>query len=53
MWRVGWQYCKDPNEINSAIAERAWEGLSDASQIISVAYDDSHGCYVVFWRVFV
>lgn len=53
MYRVNWQYVKDPNEINSAIEEKKWEGLNDASQIISVAYDHNHGCYVVFWRVFI
>lgn len=49
---VGWQYVKDPNEINNAIInhDENWEGLIDASDIISITYDTNHGCYVVFWR---
>lgn len=49
---VGWQYCKNLNDINTAIKEKDenWEGLTDAKQIISITYDSNHGCYVVFWR---
>lgn len=50
---IDWQYCKDPNRINEAIMlqDYNWEGLTDASQIISITYDTNHGEYVVFWRV--
>lgn len=51
MYRVNWQYVKDPNEINSAIEEKKWEGLNDASQIINICRDDNS--YIVFWRVFI
>lgn len=27
-----------------------WEGLESADQIISISYDTSQMCYVVFWR---
>ena len=49
---VGWQYCKNLNDINTAINEKDenWEGLTDAKQIISITYDSNHGSYVVFWR---
>ena len=49
---IMWQYCKDPNDINDAIAnhDEDWEDLIDASQIISITYDTNHGCYVVFWK---
>ena len=49
---IGWQYCKNLNDINTAIKEKDenWEGLTDAKQIISITYDSNHGCYVVFWR---
>ena len=49
---IGWQYCKNLNDINTAIKEQDenWEGLTDAKQIISITYDSNHGCYVVFWR---
>ncbi len=49
---VNWNYCKDLNDINNAIANpnEDWEGLNDANDIISIAFDASHGCYVVFWR---
>ena len=49
---IGWQYCKNLNDINTAIKEKNenWEGLTDAKQIISITYDSNHGCYVVFWR---
>ena len=51
--QVMWQYCNDPNDINDAILRdnEDWEGLTDASQIISITYDTNHGCYVVFWKV--
>ena len=50
---IHWQYIKDPNDINKAIlwGYENWDGLKDASQIISVTYDSNQGCYVVFWRV--
>lgn len=49
---INWQYCHDPNDINTAIDSRDpnWEGLYSPSQIISITYDTNHGCYVVFWR---
>lgn len=49
---VNWQYCKDPNDINKAIMSNDpnWEGLESADQIISISYDTSQMCYVVFWR---
>lgn len=49
---VNWQYCTDPNDIDDAICNRDedWEGLTDASDIISITYDTNHGCYVVFWK---
>ena len=50
---VNWQYCNDPNDINEAIKTRDedWEGLTSANDIISIAYDTNHGCYVIFWRM--
>lgn len=50
---INWQYCRDPNDINKAIInlDSDWEGLIDASQIISITYDTNFGCYVVFWTV--
>lgn len=49
---IGWQYCKNLNDINTAIKEQDenWSGLTDAKQIISITYDSNHGLYVVFWR---
>lgn len=49
---VSWQYCKDPNDINMAIAsgDENWDGLTAANDIISITYDISHSCYVVFWK---
>lgn len=49
---VNWNYCKDLNDINNAIANpnEDCEGLNDANDIISITFDASHGCYVVFWR---
>lgn len=49
---VNWQYVKDPNEINEAIAsnDENFEGLKSSFQIINITYDTNHGCYVVFWR---
>ena len=49
---IGWQYCKNLNDINTAMKEHSenWEGLTDAKQIINITYDTNHGCYVVFWR---
>lgn len=48
---IMWQYCKDPNDINRAIAEKDenWEGITEES-IINITWDSNHGCYVVFWR---
>lgn len=50
---VNWQYCKDLNDINEAIKnqDEDWEGLIDASQIISITYNIRHECYVVFWTM--
>lgn len=50
---VNWQYCKDLNDINQAIIsnDQNWEGLKSAEQIISITFDGSHMCYVVFWSV--
>lgn len=49
---VNWQYCKDPNDINKVImsGDPDWERLKSADQIISISYDTSQMCYVVFWR---
>lgn len=49
---VNWQYCKNPNDINKSIMSNDpnWEGLESADQIISILYDTSQMCYVVFWR---
>lgn len=49
---INWQYTNDPNDINDAIAnhDKDWEGLTSASDIISITYDTNHGCYVVFWK---
>lgn len=49
---VNWQYCKDPNDLNEAIAnhDKDWEGLHDANDIISITYDSNHSSYVVFWK---
>lgn len=49
---VNWQYCKDKNDINKAIMsdDPDWERLKSADQIISISYDTSQKCYVVFWR---
>lgn len=50
---IMWQYCRDPNDINTAIIEHNdnWEGLTSADQIISITWDTNHGCYVAFWRI--
>lgn len=50
---VMWQYCRNLNDINTAIITRDpdWEGLTDGSQIIGIVWDTIQGCYVVFWRV--
>lgn len=50
---VMWQYCKDPNDINTAIMTQDpdWTGLISANQIIGITWDNNQGCYVVFWRV--
>lgn len=52
MATISWNYCKDPNSINSAIMEpnEDWAGIT-AENIISITWDGNHGCYVVFWRV--
>jgi hypothetical protein len=49
-----WQYCKDPNDIDKAIAthDEAWAGLESLHQIISITYDPNHSSYVVFWRAY-
>ena len=48
---LNWQFCKDPNDINTAIVEQDsdWYGLKNAEQIVSITYDTNHNCYVVFW----
>lgn len=50
---IHWQYVKDLNNINKVIllGDENWDGLKDASQIISITYDSNQGCYVVFWLV--
>lgn len=49
---VNWQYVKNLNEINEAIKNPNdnWDGLTSASDIISITYDTAHRCYVVFWK---
>lgn len=49
---IMWQYTNDPNDINTAILEKDsnWEGIT-SENIISITFDTSHMCYVVFWRV--
>lgn len=51
MRTISWNYCKDLNEINSAImsGDENWEGIT-AENIISITWDENQGCYVVFWR---
>lgn len=48
---LNWQFCRDPNDINTAIEDQDgdWYGLKNAEQIVSITYDTNHGCYVVFW----
>lgn len=50
---VMWQYCRNLNDINTAILENDpnWEGLVSADQIISISWDISQMCYIVFWSV--
>lgn len=50
---VMWQYCHNLNDINTAILENDpnWEGLISADQIISISWDISQMCYIVFWSV--
>ena len=50
---INWQFCNDPNDINTAIETQDynWRGLTDADQIISISWDAHQGCYVVFWKV--
>lgn len=50
---VSWQYCKNPNEINEAIRNEDpnWDGLTSATQIISIFWNPEHRLYQVFWRV--
>ena len=49
---IGWQYCKNPNEINEAIRTQDpnWAGLYSADQIISIIWVSDQRCYQVFWR---
>ena len=49
---IMWQYTNDPNDINTAILEKDsnWEGIT-SENIISITFDTSRMCYVVFWRV--
>lgn len=53
MSEIAWQYCDDPNDINTAIETKDanWYGLDNADKIISVSYDIHQACYVVFWRI--
>lgn len=48
---IFWQYCRDPNDINDAIAneDEDWHGLKSADQIISITWDTNQMNYVVFW----
>ena len=50
---VNWQYCKNLNEINTAIAEQDdnWYGLKSALQIVNITFDTNLNCYVVFWVI--
>ena len=49
---VGWQYCKNPNEINDAIKsdDPNWANLESAGQIINIIWNPEHRLYQVFWR---
>jgi len=49
---VGWQYCKNPNEINEAIRNQDpnWANLYSADQIISIIWLPDQRCYQVFWK---
>lgn len=51
MESICWNYCKDPYSINKAIEVKDldWPGIT-VDNIISITYDNNHGCYVVFWR---
>lgn len=51
MRKVYWQYCKNLNDIDVAIAtkDENWYGIT-AENIFSITYDSNHRCYVVFWR---
>ena len=53
MQGINWGYFSDPNDLNNSIIKQDenWEGLFDASQIISIYFDTHQGCYVVFWRI--
>ena len=50
-WILMWQYCKDLNDIDMAIAvqDKNWKGLENLHQILSITYDTNYRCYVVFW----
>lgn len=47
---VGWQYCKNPNEINDAIksGDPNWANLESAGQIINIIWNPEHRLYQVF-----
>ena len=49
---INWQYCKNLNDINTAILKNDddWVGLTSANQIINITYNTNHMCYVVIWR---
>ena len=53
MKMLNWQYCKNLNEINTAIAEQDdnWYGLKSALQIVNITFDTNLNCYVVFWVI--
>lgn len=48
-----WRSCINPIEINIAITcnDPNWGGLNSADQIVSITYDTSNMCYMVFWTI--
>ena len=47
---INWMCFKDPNDLNKAIKNQEWEGLTNANSIISITYNARHDLYVAFWR---
>ena len=47
-----WNYCKNLNDINTAIKENNenWPGLA-ADNIVSITYDSTLARFVVIWKV--